>query len=113
MKNIQYFTLDTLGILRSDGVHSETTTGLRKWSQNEIDKADLKTPNLLYYPWAIVETKHFKVPSSSKEYCHCQAVNASSAALHLREKLLNLAAGKIKTSAPIIAFPCIGPHVKL
>jgi hypothetical protein len=110
---IQSFSLDVLGKLRSNGVHSATTTGLRRWAETK-NGVKLKAPDLLCYPWAIVEMKHSQVSSAEVEKCYCQAANASAAALSLQEQLLALAFGTIpRTLSPIIAFTCIGPRIKV
>jgi hypothetical protein len=110
---IQSFFLSVLGKLCSNGVHSATTTGLRRWTETK-DDVKLKAPDLLCYPWAIVEMKHSQVSPAEVEKCYCQAANASAAALSLQEQLFAPAFGTIpKTLSPIIAFTCIGPRIKV
>jgi hypothetical protein len=110
---VQCYSLDVLGKLRSNSVCSATTTGLRKWTKNK-DESKLKASDLLCFPWAIVEMKHFLVSAAQVEYCYCQAANASAAALSLRRELLTMAFGVIPdTLSPVIAFTCIGPQIKV
>jgi len=87
--------------------------GLRRWTTTKKDD-DLRAHDVLCYPWAIVEMKHFRVSPAEVNNCYCQAANASSAALSLQEHLLVRAYGAIpKTLSPIIAFTCIGPRIKV
>ena len=110
---IQRFSLDVLGKLLSNRVHCATSTGLRRWTKTK-DDVKLKAPDLLCYPWAIVEMKYFLATKVKVEKCYCRAANASAAALSLREQLLAPAFGTIpRTLSPIITFTCIGPRIKV
>ncbi|KAL9617417.1 MAG: hypothetical protein Q9160_007774 [Pyrenula sp. 1 TL-2023] len=111
---VQYFSLKVLNKLRLKGLHSAVTTGLRKGTESE-DGGMLDTPDLLCYPWAIVEMKKYsRVPPAEVDRCYCQAANASAAALSLQERLYARAFSAAPSNLPpIIAFTCVGPQVKL
>lgn len=110
---IQSFSLSVLGKLRTKRVHSAATSGLRNWILKG-DDGKLKAPDLLCFPWAIVETKHCLGSSGEVEKCYCQAANASADAFSLQEQLLTVAFDNTpRTLSPIIAFTCIGPRIKV
>lgn len=75
----------------------------------------MRGPDLMCFPWAVVEVKSAIVDGDPERMCYCQAANASAAALSLREKLL-LASKKNEPNPEalvIFSFTCVGTHVKL
>ncbi len=99
-----------LGGLRSQGLISAPLSGLSNWVQNS--NFDLLRSHLMCFPWAVVELKPSMVPQSEINFAHCQAANATSAALTLFEKLFQHAGGTEERIPPVVAFTCIGPFIR-
>ncbi|KAJ4990965.1 hypothetical protein SVAN01_03536 [Stagonosporopsis vannaccii] len=112
-------------------VISSPTTKLHKAGSKKHIKVGAK--DLTCFPWAIVEVKHGTGIHITKEghikeeatggtehekrrqYCYCQAANASTAGLVLRENLAKMAKEKSITNDALVmfSFTCVGPSVKL
>ena len=86
---------------------SSHRTSLPKLKEKGNDARDL-----LCFPWAVVEVKPNK--EETKEFCYCQAANASSFALQLYEDLVYEATGHRDDTIPIvIAFTTVGPEYRV
>ncbi|XP_014553292.1 hypothetical protein COCVIDRAFT_51985, partial [Bipolaris victoriae FI3] len=110
------FSLPTLNKLRKDsGVLSSPRKALGRWDSSEPTRDQMRGPDLMCFPWAVVEVKSAIVDGDPERMCYCQAANASADALSLREKLL-LASKKNEPNPEalvIFSFTCVGTHVKL
>ena len=106
------FHRDTLLDLRRLGLISSPTTGLQRILDGK--KKELKTPDLLCFPWAVVEVKIAGAARAKEEFCYCQAANASATALDILKSLFETAARPVPDDLPpIIAFTSVGPELKL
>ncbi|KAF5853188.1 hypothetical protein GGP41_001754 [Bipolaris sorokiniana] len=109
------FSLPTLHKLREAGVLSSPRKTLAQWNSSKPTRDQMRSLDLMCFPWAVVEVKSAAVDVSTERMCYCQAANASAAALSLREKLL-LASKKNEPNPEalvIFSFTCVGTHVKL
>lgn len=107
-ETFSYTFLKGLQDNENGGLQSTPTTGLRKKHVN-----DLMNPDLLCFPWAVVEFKHARVKEAPIEFCYCQAANGSAAAFGIYKALFEKANRHPDRIPPIVAFTCIGPEVKV
>jgi hypothetical protein len=124
MQYFRNFSFDILGELQSKtpAIQTTVTTGLSKWHRWRAEKktgvngnlypVKLLTPDLLCFPWAVVEAKHAQGKMTDEEFCQCQLANATACAYDLQEKLIKPVDHSCPID-PIIGFTCIGPRVKL
>lgn len=131
---VESFSLPWLSELRNrkkGSVISSPTTKLHQAAKNQ--RVTLSAKDLMCFPWAIVEIKHgIERPITSdghmtqnksseskhekrKQFCYCQAANASAAGLILREELAMVAEDKLRLHDALVmfSFTCVGPTVKL
>ena len=96
------------------GLKSAPTKGLSSGK----DIKDLGDPELLCYPWAVVEIKRAtSLPADGKD-CYRRAANSSAAALEIQDSLLKESYGHLYGSEssgqfPTVAFTCVGPEIKV
>jgi len=131
-EQVENFSLSVLNELRTNTrvkLVSAPTTKLKQWRPKK--NSELNAPDLMCFPWAIVEAKMNKTYKEqgvgtakyqqkakikmSENFCYCQAANASAKALILREELASKSKdhSTSKDALVIFAFTCIGPTVKL
>ncbi|UPX11504.1 uncharacterized protein EKO05_0002109 [Ascochyta rabiei] len=133
-RHVESFSLPWLSELRSrkkGSVISSPTTKLHQAAKSK--RVTLSAKDLMCFPWAIVEVKHgIERPNTSdghmrqnktkeskhekrKQFCYCQAANASAAGLVLREELAIVAEDKSESHDALVmfSFTCVGPTVKL
>jgi hypothetical protein len=122
---------------------STPTTALYNWATKKNAKL-LEAKDRMCFPWAVVEIKRgtafykqqdttdnechgsanneLRVKKAAaraherrKEFCYCQAANASAAGLTLRENLATRAndTSKLDDARVMFAFTCVGSAVKL
>ncbi|KAF2623082.1 hypothetical protein BU25DRAFT_350842 [Macroventuria anomochaeta] len=131
---VESFSLPWLSELRNrkkGSVISSPTTKLHQVAKNKRVTLDAK--HLMCFPWAIVEVKHgterpvtndghMRQNKSNgsqhekrKQFCYCQAANASAAGLTLREDLAVTAKdnSRLHDALVMFSFTCVGPTVKL
>jgi hypothetical protein len=78
---------------------------------HQKNPTDLKDPDLMCFPWAVVEVKHL---SGQKDFCYRQAANASATALDVTTRLFTEPDGQVSNDLPpTIAITCIGPEFRL
>ena len=78
------------------------------------DSAELRNPDLMCFPWAVVEVKRRSKDEGVKDFCYQQAANASATALDIMTDLFKTSHGLVPDDLPpIIAFTCIGPELRL
>ncbi|KAI4942863.1 hypothetical protein J4E91_009783 [Alternaria rosae] len=85
---VRNFTLPVLGELRKASGGSlilSPTSALSNWNPKEPEA--MGATDLTCFPWAIVEVKTSKWKRDESEFCYCQAANASTDALVMRERL--------------------------
>jgi hypothetical protein len=78
------------------------------------DNAELRTSDLVCFPWAVVEVKRRSTDEGVKDFCYQQAANASATALDIMTRLFKTSDGRVTDDLPpIIAFTCNGPELGL
>jgi hypothetical protein len=100
---------------------------LFNWTAKKSSKL-LEAKDLMCFPWAIVEIKRgtafheqqakeaeARAHEKRKQFCYCQAANASAAGLTLREDLAARAndTSKLDDARVMFSFTCVGSAVKL
>jgi hypothetical protein len=111
---VKNFTLSTLNELRNrptDNVISSPRTSLQQWKPEK--RKELGAADLMCFPWAIVEVKTSPCKTAFKQFCYCQAANASAEALTMREKRAAQAEQPSRDALLIFSFTCVGPSVRL
>ncbi|KAF2001483.1 hypothetical protein P154DRAFT_619485 [Amniculicola lignicola CBS 123094] len=110
-EDFRHFSADTLQVLEDKArVQTTPTTGIGKQNTSKL----LSTA-LVAFPWAVVEVKHAEVSLSDRQFCYCQAANASAEALKIRESLIRATGDWENRNChiPIVSFTCVGPEVRL
>lgn len=78
------------------------------------EHVDLRTSDLMCFPWAVVEVKCHSTDDRAKDFCYRQAANASATALDIMTALFKESAHSNPDNLPpIIAFTCTGPELRL
>ena len=81
---------------------------------HQEDSAELRTSDLMGFPWAVVEVKRRSTDEGVKDFCYQQAANASATALDIMTSLFEKSDGRaLDELPPIIAFTCNGPELRL
>jgi hypothetical protein len=124
------FSLTILEQLRNRGKESlisTPTTALYNWASKKNAKL-LEAKDQMCFPWAVVEIKRgtafheqqagkaeARAHEKRKNFCYCQAANASAAGLTLREDLAARAndTSKLGDARVMFSFTCVGSAVKL
>lgn len=102
--------MESLGDLRKKKIISTPLLGLLRWTKS-LNKKPLRTPDLICFPWAVVE---FKRQNEHEVRCYCQAANASVAALELQADMFCKVFGdEFPKVGPVVSFTCVGPIVKV
>ncbi|KAF2465378.1 uncharacterized protein BDR25DRAFT_360732 [Lindgomyces ingoldianus] len=91
-----------------------TSTGLSKWLKSP-ERTTIHTPDLSYFPWAVVEMKrNTEVSEAFIGRCYFQATHPAATALAFETQLLKKSFGyPFPEVPPVIAFTCIGLRVKV
>lgn len=107
----QKFSYKFLKELRDDKrdvLVSAPTTGLLRKPMDEV-----KGPDLMCFPGAVIEFRHSEVQTESEEVCYCKAANAAAAALSIYESLFTSAGQSIDKVPPVVTFTCIGSDLRV
>lgn len=111
MDHARNFFADKIGRLKDKPLELKATLTTKIYQKKP---AEMKTSDLMCFPWAVVEVKHRTVAESKKDFCYQQAANASATALDIMTRLFGEPDGQVPDDIPpIIAFTCIGPELRL